>query len=330
MHGHLDVHHHVVTDQYRAVLRRADVGTVANASFPDWSLDLTYERMAELGIARSLLSVSAPGASVGAPANWAAQARDLNSELATLRDADPDRLGMLALLPLPNVEDSLAAIEHAYDTLHADGLIVLTNYQDVYLSDPRFEPVLAELDLRRAVVLVHPNVPARVPDSGLAGIRPGVLEFTFDTTRVAADFIAHGTLDRYPHISWVLSHLGGTLPFVAWRLSMIESTPPGLWESVAAPGATVRDYLRRFFYDTAMSAGPEQLRFVAGLVGADRLVYGSDTPFGRPDFVTRTTRSLEHAGLTDDEHAAVSHGNALRIVGESVTVGSATRHSAAS
>lgn len=315
MPGHIDIHHHVVTDQYRSILGRADLGSIANAAFPPWSLDLTYERMAELGIARALLSVSAPGASVGDPADWAAYARDLNDDLAALRDGDTQRLGMLALLPLPHVDASLAALEYAYDTLGADGLILLTSYKGRYLSDPEFDPVLAELDRRNAVVLLHPNVPVALPASGLGHARPGILEFTFDTTRVAADLITGGTMDRYSNISWVLSHLGGTLPFVAWRLGMIELTPPGWWESVAGAGRTVRDYLRRFYYDTAMNAGPEQLRFVADLVGADRLVYGSDTPFGPREFIARTTASLEGAGVNSADRVAVSYGTARGLFG---------------
>lgn len=312
MSGHIDVHHHAVPPGYRRALQRAGIETVAGVPFPAWQPDQSYERMATLGISRALLSLSAPGPSIGDRSDWPSVARDANAELAGLRDGDPARFGMLAALPLPDVDAALNEITHVYDTLQADGLIMLTNYHGVYLTDPLFEPVLSELDRRQAVVLVHPTIPVPLREHGL-GRRPGVLEFTFDTTRVAADLIVNGALDRYPGIRWILAHLGGTLPFVSWRLSMVEMTPPGFWSSVAAPGATLRDYLRRFYYDTAMNAGPHQLALVAGQVGADRLLYGSDTPFGPDPFIDATTAALQNAGLTPDERIAVAYGNAQRL-----------------
>jgi hypothetical protein len=55
-------------------------------------------------------------------------------------------------LPLPDVDGALLELEHALDTLRADGVILLANYEGKYVGDPAFEPLWAELGRRRAVV----------------------------------------------------------------------------------------------------------------------------------------------------------------------------------
>lgn len=132
-----------------------------------------------------------------------------------------------------------------------------------------------------------------------------MLEFTFDTTRAFADLIVTGTLGRFPCIRFVLSHLGGTLPFLAWRLKVLDAyAPPGR--------PPVLDQLRTLWFDVAASGAPENLRFAIELLGAGRIVFGSDTPFAPAGFVDANTAGLD--ALDEDERAAIAHGNAAALL----------------
>ncbi|HWF53184.1 MAG TPA: amidohydrolase family protein [Solirubrobacteraceae bacterium] len=310
--GLVDLHHHLVPDAYRAALVRAGAGTVGGIPLPPWEAGSMLERMDRLGIERAVLSVSAPALLPAAPGERTTLARLCNDEAAELVAAHPGRLGAFALLPLPDVDGALHEIDRALGSLGLDGVSLLTNYEGRYLGHEALRPVLEELDRRAAVVHVHPNLPPPMRDAELLLPAP-VLEFTFDTTRAVADLIAGEVLDRCPDVRFVLSHLGGSLPFLAHRLSMLDAVPSGA--TPARPRTTVLAQLRRLHYDVALSGSPANLHFAAEVVGIERLVYGSDTPFAPPPFVEAGARVL--AELPDAERAAIGRANALRLLGQS-------------
>jgi predicted TIM-barrel fold metal-dependent hydrolase len=287
--GLIDVHHHIVPADYRVAIDAATGGSIGGIPQPAWDEHSMLERMDEVGIARALVSVSAPALG---PIDADARpriARMCNSEIAALRATYPDRIGGFAVLPLPDVAASMAEIAYALDELGLDGVSLLTNYDGRYLGDPLFEPVLAELDRRGVVAHVHPNLPPAMADARLRLPAP-VLEFTFDTTRMVAELILGETLLRYERLTLVLSHLGGTLPWVAWRLSMLDEFP----SARGSRREPVRDQLRRLYYDVALSASPSGLTMAAEVIGADRLLYGSDVPFAPASFIDANTASLTH------------------------------------
>ena len=117
------------------------------------------EMMDRLGIASSVLSISAPGLHFGDDAAARDLARYCNDEGARAVHAHPRRFGLFASLPLPDVEGALKEITYAFDTLQADGVVLESNFHGVYLGDRRLEPVFAELDRRKARILLHPNDP---------------------------------------------------------------------------------------------------------------------------------------------------------------------------
>jgi len=311
--GRIDFHNHFVPDIYRDRLARSGIESVGRVPFPAWDAETMFERMDRLGIARALLSISAPGVDFGDATLAVDLAQATNDLLLGLRAAHPDRIGGLATLPLPDVDAALAELARL-DGTGMEGVILLTSYRGRYWSDPALAPVLEALDARGALVLLHPGVPRGAEELNLT-LPPPILEFVFDTTRAVADMIFTGTLDRYPRIRWVLSHLGGTLPYVAWRMSMIEHSDRAAYAAFRARGRSVADHLRGLWYDTAVSAGPASLRAALDLVGPERLVFGSDIPFLPMAFAEQTTTVLERfESLTAEQRDAIDFGNAAGLL----------------
>lgn len=308
--GLVDVHHHVVPDIYRAAIEAATDGTVGGIPQPAWSEKATLDRIESLGVERAIVSISAPALEPVEDGERHALAHDCNDAIADLAKRNPGTIGGFAVLPMPDVTASVAEVRRALGELRLDGVAVLTNYGGRYLGDPVFAPLLEELDRHNAVVHVHPNLPPPLTGAQLSLPAP-VLEFTFDTTRMIAEMILTETLQRYPRLTLVLSHLGGTLPWVAWRLSMLDDLP----SSTGGRRESVRDQLRRCYYDVALSADPAALRLAADVVGADRLLYGSDFPFAPAGFIDRNRKNCdEPLALTTNDNAARLFGSRYECV----------------
>src|SRR6201999_1485357 len=126
----------------------------------------------------SLLSVSSPGVHLGE----LELARAVNEAGRKAVVDRPGRFGLLASLPLPDVDAAISEIAHCCDHLDAAGFVLLTNVGGTYVSEPEFAPVFRELARRRAPVLLHPTSPACWEHTSLGRPRP-MIEFLFDTTR---------------------------------------------------------------------------------------------------------------------------------------------------
>src|SRR5262245_26617496 len=128
------------------------------------------------GIATAISSVAAPGVYFGDAAAARALARRCNEYSARLVSDHPHRFGAFAVLPLPDVDAAVEELAYALDTLQLDGVVLLASIGDRYLGDPGFDAVFTELNRRRAVVFIHPTIPATSVGLKLA-LPAAMLEF---------------------------------------------------------------------------------------------------------------------------------------------------------
>jgi predicted TIM-barrel fold metal-dependent hydrolase len=273
-------------------------------------------------ISTSVVSISDPGVYFGDTSEAAETARLVNEEGAALIAAGPARWGALASLPLPDVGAALAELEHALDVLELDGVALLSNVDGVYLGDPSLADLYAELDRRRAVVFVHPAVPAQRP--GLV-YPPFLFEFTFDTTRAFVNLMYLGVFEAYPAIRWIFAHAGGALPYLAFRLSL------GAFNELVAGNvpAGPPSYYARAYYDTALSYAAASMAALREVAPLDHIAFGSDWPFTRqlfevspeqvPDWAAALVPRKRDpaptlAGLGGGERAQVDRGTAVSLL----------------
>ncbi len=307
----IDVHHHVFPVGYKEALADAGFAHVGGVAPPPWSDALSLEVMDKHGIEVAVGSVSAPGVHFGDDAKAASLARLCNEGSAELIQKHPGRFGGFAVLTLPDVDGALRELEYALDTLELDGVVLLASQPDGrYLGDPAFDELLAELDRRNAVAFIHPAIPASVKHIPV-DIPVFAMEFTFDTTRAAFNLAYTGALERYPNIGFILSHAGGTVPYLAWRFSLTWLQDEELNKRAPRGGM---HYLQQLYYDTALSANPHGLRSLIELVGPDRILFGSDYPFA-PEPITGVTVQGVQAfdGFDDAARAQVERESALPL-----------------
>lgn len=308
----IDLHAHFLPPRYRAsALAHGQTHPDGMPALPEWNAADAVAMMDAVGIRAAALSLSSPGVAFLDSARERAElARAVNDDGAAAVADYPDRLGLLATLPWPDVELSLAEIEHAFDILGADGVGLHTHVDGVYLGDARMDPVLAALDARAAVVTIHPVSPCGWEQTAFGRPRP-ILEFLLDTTRAVVDLALSGALDRYPAIRWVVPHAGAALPVLADRVDRIAPmvSPPD------TPTTDVIGALGRLHYDLAGVPLPRALPALLALVGPDRLVYGSDYPFTSAAAVRALAQELATTPVLDDaaRRAAFSE-NAARLL----------------
>jgi predicted TIM-barrel fold metal-dependent hydrolase len=237
-------------------------------------------------------------------------AHSCNEFLADLVRYDPEHFGGFATMPLPDVDASLRELEYAYDTLGLDGVVLFTSQGDRYLGDPLYEPFFEELERRKAIVFIHPNtIPpgANVPK---LHIPYGVTEFTFDTTRCVANLLYSGTLERYPSIRYILSHAGGTVPYLAWRIAGATVLPELRDRALTDP----MGQLQRLYYDTALSTSEYVFAALREFVPTSRILFGSDFPYVSDTIIKAETMGIETSKVLDDAtRAAIDCDNALTL-----------------
>ncbi|MGA3253913.1 MAG: amidohydrolase family protein [Mycobacterium sp.] len=323
----IDVHHHVVPPPFVAAVARSG----RSVRTPAWSPESALATMDHTGVKLAITSLSTPGVQLGDPESGRALARECNDYFAGYKAQWPDRFGAFATLNLPDVAGACSEAEYALDERGLDGVNVLTHYDGRYLGHPSWRPLWKILDERSCVVHVHPTIP---PYGSIAdlGVPPFLVEFLFDTTRTAVDLIYRNVVDDFPNIKFILSHAGGTLPYLAWRVADIswrqlseQSMSPGERQAhqYAIPlidrfagkmsQETLLERIGRFWYDTALSPASHTLRSIVAVAGLDHILFGSDWPYA-PETMTRDSLdALAAGGWSAQELAAIGRENSTRL-----------------
>ena len=303
--GRIDMHHHFAPPAWIAEVKGRPLLQPANTR---WTAEQSIEDMDRGGVAAAVVSITNPGIWFGDEAQTRRLARACNDYGATLVRDHPKRFGLFAVLPLPNVDATLAEIAHAYDQLHADGVGVLTSYGDTWLGHRSFRPVMEELNRRRALVAVHPTAANCCRNLDYApGVGPGSIEYGTDTTRAIMGVAFSGDAARFPDIRFIWSHAGGTVPFLAGR---IEGAANGAKD--ALPQGFAHE-LKRFYYDLAGAANRGAVASLLQLVPATQILFGTDFPPGGTS--AAVAKSLSDMGLfSDADLRAIDRDNAVRLL----------------
>lgn len=297
--GRIDTHQHIVPPAYRKWLT-SKVESPAGKAVPEWSPGAALDYMGLAGIETSILSVSTPGVEPGDWVDARRVAREVNEYAASIVAEHPSSFGFYATLTLPDVDGALAEAAYALDELKADGVVLLGNAKGIYLGDRRFDPLVEELNRRKTVVLVHPTT---LPEPAFAYVPAYVADFLLDTTRAALSLARSGSLDRYPDLRIILSHAGGFLPFAATRVA-----------PAASPNGSVEDglrLLRKFYFDTALSASEFALPSLQAFADPGNIIFGSDWPYPTQERCLSFAAALDQH--IDVDHHAVNRGNAEKL-----------------
>lgn len=301
----IDVHYHIAPPDWSAALTKRNL---LRPLWRNWSVAKAVEDMDRDGVDRSITSITTPGVGFGDKDAARRLARACNEFAAKMRSDHPQRFGMFAVLPLPDIDGSLAEIAYAMDTLKADGVGLLTSYGDKWLGDSTFDPVFAELNRRQVLIYTHPTA-ARCCRNLIPDIPEAVIEYGTDTSRAITEIVFGGTAKRYPGMRIIFSHAGGTLPFLVERLVVLQRSPEA---ASRLPKGGAISALRNFYYDTAQAAMAAPMAALRQVAPVSRILFGTDYPYRTAaEHVTELQQS--HV-FSPEELQAIERDNALALL----------------
>lgn len=254
---------------------------------PPWTVELDQAICKDIGVSKAILSVTAPGPVIKKdPLAAAKLARECNEAGAAVRDAHPTQYGFFASLPsLFDTQLAIEEIRYALDELRADGVVIFTRYGqgNNYLGHEAFEPVWAELSRRKAVVFVHPTHPQ---DTNLINnlLPQPMFDYPHETGRTAMDLITSGRLRQHSGCKVILSHAGGTLPYLIYRAAtMLPCMPDGSKRT----RQELLDEAKEFYFDTALSSGGPTFSALTEFAKPGHVLFGSDFPNAPRDAILK-------------------------------------------
>ena len=322
----IDVHNHFYPPEYLAALEAGDssVKLTIDADgnpclhYPgDYNvavrghrdIDYRHRVLEREGVDTQVITFTTPGTHVE-PAERAVRfARLVNDAFAAIVRERSPRFAALATLPLNDPAASVSELNRAVTQLGMRGAMLFSNVNGIALADPRYEPLYAEANRLRAILHIHPTDPVGVEAMTDYWLMP-LVGFLMDTTLAAAKLVFAGIPERYPNVKWVLSHLGGSIPYLAERLDRGWEAFPDCRADIARKPS---EYLRQFYYD-GVNFDPAAVRLAVDFAGADHVMAASDYPH-QIGSIAKMKESVAALRVSDAERKKISGENGRALYG---------------
>jgi aminocarboxymuconate-semialdehyde decarboxylase len=266
------------------------------------------EDMDRVGIDVEVISLSTPNVFFADAQHQPEIARMVNDAYGELIAQHPKRFKGFASIPMDNPNAALAELHRAIDELKLNGVILLSNIGGKPLTSSEYRPFFEEANRMKLCILLHPMLPANTDPFREYVLGP-IVGFIFDTTLAIARMCFDGMLKDFPDIRWIAAHLGGAVPYLMERMDNGWRDFPECRAKIDELPST---YLKRLYYDT-VNFNPHMLMMVRNMIGADRMVMGSDYPHLLGS-IERSVSSIEGLEIPADEKRRIFEGTALGIL----------------
>lgn len=271
-------------------------------------IDFREQDLARYSVDVQVISLTTPGTHVETQANAAKLAALVNDAFADVVTSKKGKFVALATLPLNDPAASVKEFERATRQLGFRGAMLFSNINGVALADERFWPLYEVANDSNAILHIHPTAPVGVEAMQDYWLMP-LVGFLFDTTLAAEKLVFSGVAERFPRIRWVLSHLGGAIPYIAERADRGFHTFKECRTKISKPPS---EYLKQFYYDT-VNFDSLALKLAIDFAGAEHILAGSDYPH-QIGSIPEMLKSLGSLHISEADRAKILGGNATRLL----------------
>jgi aminocarboxymuconate-semialdehyde decarboxylase len=212
-----------------------------------------------------------------------------------------------ATLPFLDPDRTVKELERCIDELKFQGACIGSNINGMGLDNQLLYPFYERISDYDLPIHIHPRAPADKETYKDYRLGP-MIGFEMELCIAVVRLIMGGVMERFPDLKFIVSHLGGAIPYLAERIQKCYEAYPECRGNISGPA---KDYLRRFYYDTVSFFEPA-LMCAYSFVGAERLVLGSDYPHVIGD-IREAITSIEHLDIPQTDKEMIYSGNILRL-----------------
>ncbi|MBM4263350.1 MAG: amidohydrolase [Deltaproteobacteria bacterium] len=290
---------------------------INTATFQGQNIDKRLQLMDQLGIDLHVLTIPAPGADRYGRDDAIKMARVANDAIAAIVRQHPKRFIGFFTLPTASIKDSLDELERSVNALGLRGFGCFANLNGQPLDREELFPIYERLVKYKLPVYVHPTAPLATEAVGIDIMPTLIFGWAFDSTVAMTRLVYGRVLERFPEINWVVADVGGVLAFFAQRAINIYTGRTDEIRHKYGLTENPLDQFRRFYVDTADHPA-STLRCVKDFFTADRMVLGTNYPYGPEEgaiLVKNSLKALDGLDLSATDKAKILGGNAAKILG---------------
>ena len=307
--------HHISRPVGKIIEREKYYGKGKQFPYPIENADaeIRLEIMESYGISIQALSQTAPVLLGFGPEDAAEICRDSNTDNYALCKAYPDKFVNICIISLLDMKSAMKELERSVSELDCRGITIASNHDGKGIDSPEYFPFyekLAEYDLPLFLQPTHwESYPLIDMDLGYQIM--AVLGWPFDTSQAVLRLIFGGVIDRYPSLKIVTHHMGAMLPFFSGRISSIYNR---LRYDIKQP---VDQYWGNIYGDTAIDGDTTAYHCGYAFFGPDRMMYGSDYPFGGQsgeDHIRKNLAGVLAMDIPEEMREKILWGNAKKLL----------------
>ncbi len=313
----IDIYSHHISKSAAQILEKLDFyGEGGEFAYPSNNEDpeVRLGLMDRYGVDMQALSQTTPVLLGFGPEDAAEICRRSNDANYALCKTYPKRFANICIFSLLDMKTAMDELSRSINELDCRGVTISTNQNGKGLDDPQFYPFYEKIVEHDLPILLHPTHWESYP---LVRMKEGwrmmhLFGWPFDSTQAVWRLIFGGVLDRFPTMKIVMHHLGAMLPFFSRRIE--QNFNKFLKDKLPRH---ISEYWKNIYGDTATDGTVASYPCGYAFFGPDRMMYGSDYPFGAEDgedFIRTNLEGVKALTILPEDKAKILGGNAKKLL----------------
>ena len=306
----IDVYTHILPRKYLEAYSKKNpkvLDSIEARTRPVTDLEVRLRLMDRYPDVIQVLTVANPPLEVFVgPEEAADLARIANDELAELVEAYPDKfIAAVGCLPMNNMDAALKEADRVITELGFKGVQIYSRINGEPLDEPKFRPLFRKMAEYELPIWIHP---ATNPNLDMD---VGVFSWPFETASAMYRLVMSEVFNELPGVKFITHHCGSMVPFLEKRIKWILALVYGKIHKIRNP----LEHFRKFYNDTALYGNTEALMLAYRFFGAERLLYGTDSPLGpRYGLTQETLDSIDRMDIPQEDRDRIMTRNAMDLL----------------